>query len=264
MQKRWLLLSILGLSTQLAAFPRISPVPGGIAEVPIGPVTNPMPIAYYEGQRVLVVEDGQQWFALIGISLNAATGSHELQLANGEKLPFEVDPKQYKTQRLTIKDSNKVNPDEESSERIVQEMAMQKRLKHQFSPQVPNLDFIQPVPGRDSGRFGLKRILNGQARNPHSGMDIAAAAGMPVKATTAGTVLHTDDFFFSGNVIYVDHGSGVITLYAHLSKILVKPGDVVNAGDIIGEVGSTGRATGPHLHWSVYLNGEAIDPALFL
>jgi murein DD-endopeptidase MepM/ murein hydrolase activator NlpD len=95
-------------------------------------------------------------------------------------------------------------------------------------------------------------------------MDIAAAAGTPVKVTASGWVLHTDNFFFSGNVVYVDHGSGVISMYAHLSKIQVKAGDTVQQGDIIGEVGSTGRATGPHLHWSVYLNGEAVDPSLFL
>ncbi len=185
-------------------------------------------------------------------------------MQTGNPISFQVQPKQYKTQRLTIKDKNKVDPDDESSQRIIREQAVQKQVKTHFSAGEAELDFIKPVPGHDTGRFGLQRFINNQPRNPHSGMDIAAASGTPVKATASGRVLHTDDFFFSGNTVYVDHGAGVISMYAHLSEIAVAPGDVVEQGDIIGKVGSTGRATGPHLHWSVYLNGEAVDPALFL
>jgi murein DD-endopeptidase MepM/ murein hydrolase activator NlpD len=264
MNKRWSILGILLLSSNLAAFPRAEPVPGGIAEIPLGQASGQIPQAEFDGQRLTIVSNQQQWVALVGIPLDAKSGTQSIQLANGQQLPFEVTGKQYKTQRITIRDKNKVDPDDESSERIVREMAIQKQLKTYYSSQPANLDFIRPTPGVDTGRFGLRRILNGQPRSPHSGMDIAAAAGTPVKVTASGWVLHTDNFFFSGNVVYVDHGSGVISMYAHLSKIQVKAGDTVQQGDIIGEVGSTGRATGPHLHWSVYLNGEAVDPSLFL
>lgn len=264
MSKRWNILCILFLSSNLAAFPRADPVPGGIAQIPLGQANEQMPQAEYGGQRLTIIPHQQQWVALVGIPLNASAGTQSIQLSNGQQITFEIEDRQYKTQRIRIKDKNKVDPDDESSERIVREMAIQEQLKTHFSTQPVNLDFIRPVPGRDTGRFGLRRIINEQPRNPHSGMDIAAASGTPVKVTAPGRVLHTDEFFFSGNVVYVDHGSGVISMYAHLSKIQVKAGDIVQQGDIIGEVGNTGRATGPHLHWSVYLNGEAVNPSLFL
>ena len=262
--KKWLLLSVALYSSSLLAFPHENPVPGGIAMVPIAPLSGNTPIVQYEGNRVTVVPLESEWVALVGIPLAADAGTQQLNIANGQMLPFQIHAKQYKTQRITIKDKNKVDPDDESSQRIIREQALQQQLKTQFTEADAQLDFIKPVPGRDTGRFGLKRFINNQPRNPHSGMDIAAASGTPVKATAAGRVLHTDDFFFSGNTVYIDHGAGVISMYAHLSAIKVEPGDVVQQGDIIGQVGSTGRATGPHLHWSVYLNGEAVDPALFL
>lgn len=261
--KKWLLFSLALYSSNVLAFPRENPVPGGIALLPIASLSAQAPIAQYAGKRVTVVPMDSYWVALVGIPLDAA-GDQSVQLPDGHTLSFPIQTKEYKTQRLTIKDTNKVEPDEESSQRIVRELAVQEQAKTHFTAGEPQLDFIKPVPGRDTGRFGLKRFINNQARNPHSGMDIAAATGTPIKATAAGTVIHTDDFFFSGKTVYLDHGAGVISMYAHLSEIQAEIGDTVQQGDIIGNVGSTGRATGPHLHWSVYLNGEAVDPALFL
>ncbi len=263
--KKWLLLGITLYSANLAAFPRANPVPGGIALIPVAPLSDQMPIVQYEGNRVTVVPQDKQWVAVVGIPLDAQPGSQRLQINKGKPASFQVKSKQYKTQRITIRDKNKVNPDEKSTQRIIRELNVQKQIKSRFSTNSPaDLNFIKPVPGRDTGRFGLRRIINNEQRNPHSGMDMASATGTPVKATASGKVLHIDNFFFSGNTVYVDHGSGVISMYAHLSQILVKPGEPVQQGDIVGKVGSTGRATGPHLHWSVYLNGEAVDPALFL
>lgn len=262
--KKWLLFSIVLYSANLAAFPRANPVPGGIAQIPVSPLSGLPPIVQYEGVRVTVAPVDNQWMALVGIPLDATAGTQALYLQNGETINFQIQPKQYRTQQISIKDKNKVNPDEESSQRIIQEQALQKQIRTHFTEKPPALDFIKPAPGYDTGRFGLRRIINNQPRSPHSGMDIAAAKGTPVKVTAAGQVLYTGDFFFSGNTIYVDHGSGLISMYAHLSEIDVQPGDVVQQGEVIGKVGSTGRATGPHLHWSVYLNGEAVDPALFL
>lgn len=249
------------------AFPTQQAVPGGLAIIPLDTTQTQPPTVYYEDQRVTVVANGNAWIALVGIPLDSAAGTQQIEVAdaNGrEAVFFEVAPKQYRTQRLRIKDHNKVEPDEDSSERIVQEMGLQKSLVTRFSGQTAELDFIRPVAGRDSGRFGLQRILNGQKRQPHSGMDIAAPSGKAVKVVAPGKVIYTGNLFFSGNVVYVDHGAGLITMYAHLSRIDVRQGETLNRGDILGLVGSTGRATGPHLHWSVYLNGTAINPALFL
>jgi Membrane proteins related to metalloendopeptidases len=262
--KKWLLLSMALYSANVLALPRENPVPGGIVHIPIAPLSDPAPIVQYAGNRVTVVPQDSQWLAIIGIPLDAEGDTQNVNVQGQEPIAFPIQPKQYKTQRITIKDKNKVEPDDESTQRILREQMLQQQLKTRFSVGEAQLDFIKPVPGRDTGRFGLKRFINNQPRNPHSGMDIAAATGTPVKATTAGKVIHTDDFFFSGNTVYLDHGAGVISMYAHLSEIQVETGDIVQQGDIIGKVGSTGRATGPHLHWSVYLNGEAVDPALFL
>jgi len=260
-------LTLLASACATQAFPTQQTVPGGLAIIPLASQQQQAPQAYYEGQRVTVVPNGENWVALVGIPLDAEAGTQQLEMMDAgtrQAIVFEVSPKHYRTQRLRIKDKNKVDPDDESSERIVQEMALQKRLASQFSGQVPTVDFIRPVKGRDSGRFGLQRILNGQQRQPHSGMDIAAASGTPIKAVAPGRVIYTGNLFFSGNVVYVDHGGGLISMYAHLSRINVRNGEILNQGDNLGLVGQTGRATGPHLHWSVYLNGTAVNPALFL
>ncbi len=125
--------------------------------------------------------------------------------------------------------------------------------------------FIQPVEGRISGKFGGQRIMNGIKRNPHAGTDIAAKEGTPVKASSDGVVvLAMPDLFYSGNVVVIDHGYGLHTIYAHLKEIRAARGDKVHQGDIIGLVGQTGRATGPHLHWGAALYGIKFRPASLL
>ncbi len=145
------------------------------------------------------------------------------------------------------------------------EKAHLSEMRRIFSAPAPaSLTLIQPCEGTRTGTFGQRRVFNGQLRNPHNGMDIPAAEGTPVLAAGDAVVLDIGDYFFSGNTVILDHGRGFLSLYAHLSAVEVKAGDRVAAGATIGRVGATGRVTGPHLHFSVFLNSVAVDPALFL
>jgi len=268
LQSFLLILTICLSINSAKAFPANSLRPGGVAIISVLPSDQAKPQVTYKSSPVALVKGQQNWLAVIGIALKAMSGTHQIEIKERSgkisKKSFNVKPHTYKTQRLTIKNKNKVNPNKKSSKRIEREFFLKKKLKKTFSADAPRMNFIKPVAGRDSGRFGLRRILNKQKRNPHSGMDIAAPQGRSIKAAEIGRVIFVGDLFFTGKVVYLDHGSGLISLYAHMSQINVKKGQYVQRGEIIGKVGKTGRATGAHLHWSVYLNGNAIDPALFI
>lgn len=261
-------IALFSLSKHALAFPENSLRPGGLGVISVLPSNQAKPYVSYNASPVALVKGQQNWLAVVGIPLSAKSGSHQITIKDKSgkvtKKRFNVKTHQYKTQRLTIKNKNKVNPNKKSTKRIEKEYLLKQKLKKTFSPTAPKMNFIKPVTGRDSGRFGLKRILNGQKRNPHSGMDIAAPQGRKIKAAESGRVLFVGDFFFTGKVVYLDHGNGLLSLYAHLSKIHVKQGQQVKRGEVIARVGKTGRVTGAHLHWSVYLNGNSIDPSLFI
>ncbi len=250
------------------AFPRALPVPGGVARIRLGAAED-APRAHLGAQRVLVVRDGGEWIALVGIALATKPGSKlrvEAQRADGKVARFAVavGRKAYATQHLKVAPAQ-VELSPEDLARYERERAHMAEVLKTFTETPPAaLAMLQPAPGTRSSSFGLRRYFNGQPRNPHSGMDIAAPEGTPVIAAGAGRVLDIGDYFFSGNQIVLDHGEGLLTLYAHLSGIDARVGEDVAAGEPIGKVGATGRATGPHLHFSVYLNTVAVDPALFL
>jgi murein DD-endopeptidase MepM/ murein hydrolase activator NlpD len=154
----------------------------------------------------------------------------------------------------------------EDQARFERERDHQRKVMATFSARdgADQFAMAAPVPGPRSSSFGLRRVFNGQPRAPHSGMDIAAPTGTPVKAPLAAKVLDTGDYFFNGGTVWLDHGGGLLTLYCHLSAIDVKAADVLRPGDRLGAVGATGRVTGPHLHWGVMLNRTMVDPALFV
>jgi murein DD-endopeptidase MepM/ murein hydrolase activator NlpD len=195
-------------------------------------------------------------------------GPHELRIKMADVMKlqnFVIHTKDYPEQHITLEDKSKVELSAADEARAEREIAVIKELKqHWRATQDTDLAFILPVEGELAGRFGLRRFFNDEPRSPHVGLDVAVARGTPVKASAHGQVLAVDDYFFNGRTIFVDHGNGLITMYCHLDRIDVKPGDTVRKGQRIGLSGRTGRATGPHLHWSVILNGAMVDPELFI
>jgi murein DD-endopeptidase MepM/ murein hydrolase activator NlpD len=260
-----LMLFLSSLTAQ--ALPEQALVPGGIALLQLPAYKEDTKI-FFDNQRVAVFPYKNTWVAMAGIGLSTRPGDYEFSINQADGLSLKtkvtVKYKKYEEQHLTIKNKRKVNPNKDDSKRIAEESIRKKKAKKQYSDITPDVDFIWPVTGRISSIFGLRRFFNEQERSPHNGLDIAAAEGTPVKAAATGTVIDAGNFFFSGNMIYLDHGQGIISLYAHLSEISVKPGDVVKQGDIIGKVGQTGRVTGPHLHFAVLANQTLIDPVFML
>ncbi|SEI60600.1 Peptidase family M23 [Pseudomonas linyingensis] len=241
------------------------PVPGGVAVVELGDGAA-RPIARYQGKPVLVVrEDGRRWIAVVGLPLTVKAGREQLEVDDGRRLAFSVGSRHYKEQRITLKNQQQVTPNAANLARIERELAVQTDAYRQFSPRQPsNLLFDKPVGGPLSSPFGLRRFFNGEERNPHSGLDFAVPAGTPVKAPAAGRVILVGDYFFNGRTVFVDHGQGLISMFCHLSQIGVKVGDELARGAVLGKVGATGRATGPHLHWNVSLNDARVDPSIFI
>lgn len=240
------------------------PVPGGVAVVDLGPAAQ-APQASYQGKRVLVVrEQDARWLAIVGLPLTVKPGSQQLT-AGSKTLSFTVGSKKYPEQHITLKNQRQVNPNPDDLKRINVELAEQERAYRSFTPTTPsNLLLDKPVNGPLSSKFGVRRFFNGEERNPHAGLDFAVPAGTPIKAPAAGKVVLTGNYFFNGNTVFVDHGQGFISMFCHLSKIDVKVGQSVARGDVLGKVGSTGRATGPHMHWNVSLNDARVDPAIFI
>ena len=259
-----------GLPPEPDVWPRAAPVPGGIARLSLGPAAR-RPVAQAGEVPLLVVGDVIDWTALVGIALSATPGNAAItvQAADGSgprRISYTVLSKRYTEQRLTVA-PGPVDWSAANVARHERELAHQEKVMTTFSDLLPQASWLPmqvPVPGRRSSSFGLRRVFNGQARNPHSGMDIAAATGTPVASPMPGCVIDTGDYFFNGRTVWVDHGGGLLSLYCHLSDIGVQAGDILKTGQRLGTVGATGRATGPHLHWGVMLNRTMVDPALFL
>jgi murein DD-endopeptidase MepM/ murein hydrolase activator NlpD len=253
---------------QAAGLPTARPVPGGIALVDLGPAADRPPTAFRDAERVLVRADSGRWVAVVGIPLAATPGQELVSVhepgAAPRSVAFAVEPKEYPTQALKVAPKH-VDLSPKDLARYERE---KRRLEHvlaTWSDAPPEtLAFASPVAGTRSSSFGSRRVFNGQARNPHTGMDIAAGSGEPVAAPAPGRVIETGDYFFNGRTVIVDHGEGLLTLYCHLSRIDVRVGQPVAAGARLGLVGATGRATGPHLHFGAMLNRAWVDPELLL
>lgn len=241
-------------------------VPGGVAIIKL-PASETQPSVTYNKLPVLVSKSADDWYAVIGLGLKTKPGVHSLTVRYGNKEPvsFSVSHKDYPTQYINGVAKSKVNLSDADYRRHLREKKLINKAKLSWSElEQDSLGLMLPVESRISGLFGRRRVFNKQPRNPHSGLDLAAPKGAPVYAPKNGKVVLTGDYFFLGKTIFIEHGQGLITLYSHLSAIDVKQGDQVGRGTKIAEVGATGRASGPHLHWGVYLNRVAVDPLLFV
>jgi murein DD-endopeptidase MepM/ murein hydrolase activator NlpD len=210
--------------------------------------------------------DGR-WRALVGIDLDQKPGAYKATVdatfASGVVHASEavvVKPKTFATRTLTVS-PDFVNPPASQLARIERDSAF---LKEIFAASAEhrlwNRSFLAPVPDPANSRFGTRSIFNGERRNPHGGADFASPLGRPVKAPNGGKVVGARELFYTGNVVIIDHGLGMFSLLAHLSRIDVKEGDDVTAGELVGLVGATGRVTGPHLHWALTISGARVDP----
>ena len=247
-------------------WPRDSAVPGGVARIDLGPAAA-RPQAWADGVPLLVLGSPSGWTALVGIALSAEPGTARIRMqgeAGERELAYTIAPKRYTEQHLKVSPRT-VDLSPEDLARHERERAHQQGVIATFSaPPAGEPHMRPPTPGRRSSSFGLRRFFNGQPRNPHSGMDIAAPTGTPVVAPLAATVIDTGDYFFNGHTVWLDHGGGLLSMMCHLSRIDCKVGDRLAVGQRLGTVGATGRVTGPHLHWTISLNRASVDPALFI
>ncbi|NNM51106.1 MAG: peptidoglycan DD-metalloendopeptidase family protein, partial [Pseudomonadales bacterium] len=233
------------------------------------PDATAAPEAWYHGHRVLVTGHDGHWQAVVGIPLTQTAGDDTLHVTGlADNLHFTVAHRDYPEQHIVLTNPHQVNPSSDELSRIHGELKQELEDFATFDgsvdPHALSLSQLPVTSHQVLSAFGLKRFFNGEPRAPHSGLDLKAAEGAPVTAPAAGRVLMTQNLFFNGNTVMLDEGQGLVSMYCHLSQIAVHEGQQIKPGELLGYVGHTGRATGPHLHWSVSLNGVRIDPRLLL
>ena len=222
----------------------------------------------WQKKRVPAFHSGDLWTTILGVDLDATPGNHAAEAVvtmedgrvDRREIAVNVVTKKFPTTKLNVDEQfvqlSKADLDRSHREAIETD-AIYQRITTDL---VPDQAFTVPIPGVRGTNFGERRIFNGEPRAPHSGADLHATTGTPVHATNQGRVVLAKNLFFTGNTVILDHGIGIYSLYAHLSRIDVKPGDIVKNGEIVGRVGATGRVTAPHLHWGMRVQGARVDP----
>ena len=264
-------IAITLLATVALAETGHSPWPGGVAIVDLAAVYSPgepAPEVSFNGKRTLVFRRNGRWYTAVGLPLSQDAGKATLtvNLTQGEQRSISVEVREhsYPEQRLTVKKSF-VDLSQEQLDRVIADRRIIDSTLQNFRDlPMTGVSLVAPADGPKSSSFGLRRFFNDQPRSPHSGMDIAAPLNATVTAAGDGIVKATGDYYFNGSTVFIDHGQGFVTMYCHLSNIAVEDGQLVIAGELIGKVGATGRVTGAHLHFGTYLNGNAVDPAIFI
>ncbi len=244
-------------------------IPGGIAVIDFE-TNHADPKAFYGGIELYVqkIKDNH-YQALVGVPLLTKPGVKHIIVKDfsSKNIEFNVAEHNYKEQHITLKGKKKkyVNPNLKHMERIKRERPILSAARKVFSnKKLASMNFIRPVDGVTTSPFGLKRFYNGEPRRPHTGLDFAGDIGTPILAPADGKVILTGNFFFNGNAVFIDHSQGLISVYIHMNEILVEEGQYVKQSDKIGTIGQTGRATGAHLHWGVYLNQTVVNPNILI
>jgi murein DD-endopeptidase MepM/ murein hydrolase activator NlpD len=218
------------------------------------------------GQDLILEYDQarQRWLALFGVDLETKPGEYILAVNRGDgadaaKHTVRVMPRQFRVRRLKVSPEF-VDPPPETLEQIARDSKLLSETYARISPKRWTGAFVLPIDGKPSSNFGTRSFYNGEPRAPHAGVDFAGKTGTPIRAANHGTVALAAPLYFTGNTVVIDYGARLLSVFAHLSEFMVKQGDTVEPQTIVGLVGSTGRVTGPHLHWSVRLNGARVDP----
>ncbi len=252
------------------SFARATLHPGDVARIDVTAGPAAQITGAVLGQELLFHYDKRQqkWRALVGIDLDTKPGTYRLQInrdgAAAPQMPtLRIVAKQFRVRRLRVA-GNFVEPPEEALVQIQQDAAMLAEAYARISPRRWSGAFVLPVDGQPTSNFGTRSFYNGQPRSPHAGVDFVGAIGTPIRAANHGEVVVASPMYFTGNTIVIDYGDGLLSVFAHLSEIQAHVGDTVEPSTIVGLVGATGRVTGPHLHWSVRLNGARVDPLSLL
>jgi len=236
-------------------------------KVPNEPRTRSVQVVWKE-KRVPAFRVDDVWTTLLGIDLDTKPGTHAAELlltmsdgsVERREIAIKVAARKFPVTRLKV-EPRYTQLSKTNLERTGRESKEVGEIYAKITTElVPDEVFIVPIPGGSGTNFGERRVFNGQARAPHSGADLRAATGTPVHATNRGRVVLAKNLFFTGNTVIVDHGLGIYSLYAHLSRLDVKLGVVVKNNQIVGLAGATGRVTGPHLHWAIRMQGARVDP----
>jgi len=226
-------------------------------------------IVEWNDQSIPFVQGSDGWFTLVGVDLDASPGEHAAELmwtyrdgrVRHDIRQIDVAGREFRTTHLEVAPKY-VELSAENAARAARESREINEIYARITPEALwSEPFAVPIPGTTGGRnFGHRRVFNDQPRAPHSGADLTAATGTEIRATNRGRVVLAKDLFYSGNAVFVDHGLGIYSVYLHLSEFRVKPGDIIDQGQVLGLAGATGRVTGPHLHWGVRAQGARVDP----
>ena len=256
----------LDISYPLCDFPEHSPFPGGVISQTLRIDADEINEIDINEKNVYFCQvDKDHWKILAPISLSEEIKTIAI-VKNGQPiLEVPISNKAYRESKITITNQDLVSPPEEYLSRIKMESDLGKVAIGTVSRRFhTSLKMPAPTQGIKSSEFGVKRFINGQPRNRHTGLDLAASIGTEIISPLSGKVILVGNFYYRGKTVFVDHGGGMISTYSHMSKVVVLKGQSLEKGDLIGEVGQSGRVTGPHLHWQIILSGIPVDPELFL
>lgn len=221
-----------------------------------------------DGQKILKWNKDNKFYVLYGLSYHLKTEQHSFEIKNKDgvvlrEIGINIVQKNFRTQKINV-NKKYTEPTDKILEKIKKDRTKLVKARKIWFENNPDMEFILPVKGITTGIFGTKRFYNGVEGNYHNGFDIAADTGTPIVAPSSGKITLTGNFFYNGKSIILDHGRGLKSIMIHLDEILVEENQYVEKGQIIGKVGTTGKSTGAHLHWSVLVNNTYIDPELLI